>query len=378
MVGVIDALTSDKNKKDLASHLTGGEKPSMLTTRMTQQKSNFIKDLEQVQRLADIVLSGEVQRYVSMVKAYCVENGLYKQKVKKLINTLIELCATRQKQLSLYEYDALFYYIVKPYPSYFEDFYNEGHSVMKSLQARFVEKTDGGMHRVFTTYRDLFSSHGVSHSELTAAVYTMTELYYITNNILHTVARVMQRIAYGYTATSCINLRDYEGVANCSRELLRTVGVFDGVSFDDSELDEAKSIAENLQIYFLKGRPLTDYLRVIINLSFDYVDYCVAKILEELVLNRSLSDKTLNEIRSVMGDDTEAFVEQLNKLEVSEDADTIDIVEGLHKLPKDETDEHIPLVMEFMTRCAKKIEHVEMLARLEARGEDEFQELNIV
>lgn len=324
----------------------------MFAPGMTFERNELCQQYQTTLMLAKLILTGEIQRYVSRMKTYLTENGLYKHRAKKHVNTLIDTCARLQSDFFLYERYSSIKSITRSFPIYEADYANEGESVNMKVQQSYTKNTSDKIQLIFFGYKQLFDRYRVSHGELVAAGYTIMELSLVGRDICKTLHGLIETAVRGYVTHEIQPPRMLGKIEVAVREVLSDVLPEESLTCDDSEFERIRKPLSSVIKALVDGKPVKDMLNAVAEHTFRYMDYCVVRLW--MAAHSQLSPAEMAAIDS-LNIDTEGLIAQLKSMPLPDEYD--DVWDLQEHLPKGEDIDNTPMY-DFYIKCCDRVPYI--------------------
>lgn len=295
-----------------------------------KDKQKRFGDLATTKFVADILMVGELERFISKAKIALKENGLFKQQVKRQINELTKC----QRRLfgNVQDAEAQWYTPIytKCFPHYAKKFTGDGMSVARQMQAAFIAETKDRSQMLYLNYKQLMDKHNVANSEVRALLYTVSALSRIARRISERIYEQMEIVLYGRVVNKHPQHVN-DKVEHCVVEILRAIGAGD-FSIEKSEFKPIRDYIEGITKSLISDDAAKLVCKVIEQFTYGYVDYCIAQMVID-AHGKGLPEEVWLEMNEMLGKDGYADWDAfLMSIEVDDDDDAIDIIE---RLPKD-------------------------------------------
>lgn len=297
---------------------------------MTKDKQKRFADLATTKFVADILMVGELERFISKAQIALQENGLYKQQVKRHMNELIK--CNRMLFGNVQEAEAQWYTPIytKCFPYYAKKFTGDGMSVARQMQAAFISETKDRSQMLYLNYKQLMDKHGIAHSEVRALLYTISALSRIARRISERIYEQMEIVLYNRVVNKHPQ-RVNDKIEHCVKEILKTIGAGD-FSIEKEEFKPIREYIEGITKSLISDDAAKLVCKVIEQFTYGYVDYCIAQMVID-AHGKGLPEDVRLEMNDILGKDGYADWDAfLMSIDVDDDDDAIDVIE---RLPKD-------------------------------------------
>jgi hypothetical protein len=296
---------------------------------MTKDKQKRFADLATTKFVADILMVGELERFISKAQIALQENGLYKQQVKRQMNELIK--CNRMLFGNVQDAEAQWYTPIytKCFPYYAKKFVGDGMSVSRQMQAAFISETKDRSQMLYLNYKQLMDKHGIAQSEVRALLYTISALSRIARRISERIYEQMEIVLYNRVVNKHPQ-RVNDKIEHCVKEILKTIGAGD-FSIEKEEFKPIREYIEGITKSLISDDAAKLVCKVIEQFTYGYVDYCIAQMVIE-AHGKGLSEDVRLEINDMLGKDGYADWDAfLMSIDVDDDDDAIDVIERLPK-----------------------------------------------
>lgn len=297
---------------------------------MTKDKQKRFADLATTKFVADILMVGELERFISKAQIALQENGMYKQQVKRQMNELIK--CNRMLFGNVQDAEAQWYTPIytKCFPYYAKKFTGDGMSVARQMQAAFISETKDRSQMLYLNYKQLMDKHGIAHSEVRALLYTISALSRIARRISERIYEQMEIVLYNRVVNKHPQ-RVNDKIEHCVKEILKTIGAGD-FSIEKEEFKPIREYIEGITKSLISDDAAKLVCKVIEQFTYGYVDYCIAQMVID-AHGKGLPEEVLLEMNEMLGKDCYADWDAfLMSIDVDDDDDAIDVIE---RLPKD-------------------------------------------
>lgn len=306
--------------------------------------------------MTEMVLTGEVQRYGSLMKIYAQENNMYRQRIKKELGVMEQSAMSLQKEFSVFERGSSIESIADSFDIYVQDYYDSGEAVGKSVQAHYEKTSKSLVQKIYLSYKNIFDKHSVAHSDAVAYLFTIIRLTMIGRDVSKTMFAVRDRIEKGYITGRYEYSRMLDKIENAARNVLHEV--VHGATFQcvESEFSSVEGFACKFVEQMVYGYPISNYVNVIAEQMYRYIDYCLVRLW--MSAHNGVSDKEYAALVD-LGVDAEALLAQLRSMPLPE-GEVWDIHEHL---PKKTEFEGTPIA-DFLARCRSRAKYLKEIADL--------------
>ncbi len=297
---------------------------------MTKDKQKRFADLATTKFVADILMVGELERFISKAQIALQENGLYKQQVKRQMGEMTKC----QRRLfgNVQDAEAQWYTPIytKCFPYYAKKFTGDGMSVARQMQAAFISETRDRSQMLYLNYKQLMDKHGIAQSEVRALLYTVSALSRIARRISERIYEQMEIVLYNRVVNKHPQ-RVNDKIEHCVKEILKTIGAGD-FSIEKEEFKPIREYIEGITKSLISDDAAKMVCKVIEQFTYGYVDYCIAQMVID-AHGKGLPDGVWLEMNEMLGKDGYADWDAfLMSIDVDDDDDAIDVIE---RLPKD-------------------------------------------
>lgn len=297
---------------------------------MTKDKQKRFADLATTKFVADILMVGELERFISKAQIALQENGLYKQQVKRQMNELIKCNCMLFGNVQDAEAQWYTPIYTKCFPYYAKKFTGDGMSVARQMQAAFISETKDRSQMLYLNYKQLMDKHGVAQSEVRALLYTISALSRIARRISERIYEQMEIVLYNRVVNKHPQ-RVNDKIEHCVKEILKTIGAGD-FSIEKEEFKPIREYIEGITKSLISDDAAKLVCKVIEQFTYGYVDYCIAQMVID-AHGKGLPDGVWLEMNEMLGKDGYADWDAfLMSIDVDDDDDAIDVIE---RLPKD-------------------------------------------
>ena len=299
---------------------------------MTQEKEKKFGDLSTMKFIADILMVGELERFITKSKICLQENGQFKQQAKKQINELVKCQRMLFGNVQLAESQWYTPVYTKCFPYYAKKFTADGMSVARTMQSAFVAETKDRSQMLYLNYKQLLDKYNRPHSEASALLYTVAALSAISRRISERIYEQMEIVLYGRKLgkhPQNVNNK----LEHCVKEILKSIGSGENFELKKQDYAPVADYIDGITKSLVSDEASKLVCKVFEEFTFTYVDYCIAQMVID-AQGKGLPDNVWLELNEMLGKDGYAeWVKFLESIEVDEEDDTMDVMD---KLPKDE------------------------------------------
>ncbi len=341
-------------------------RPVINEERMSDYRNALI-----IVMMTEMVLAGEVQRYISLMKIYAQENNMYRQRIKKELSVMEHAAISLQKEFSVFERNSSIESIANCFDIYVQDYYDSGETVGKSVQAKYEKTSKNLVQKICLSYKNLFDKHRVDHSDAVAYLFTLIRLTMIGRDICKTMFAVRDRIREGYVTGRYEYPPMFNKMENAARNVLHEI--VHGAEFicKESEFSSVEGFVCKLVEQLIHGYPVSNYVNVIAEQMYRYIDYSLVRLW--ISAHEGVSDKEYAALCE-LGVNAEELLAQLRSMPLPE-GDVWDIHEHL----PDKCELEGTPIADFTARCRERAKHLKEIADLaerEAKKAKESKEKN--
>lgn len=317
------------------------------------EKNKAFSDLATTKFVADILMAGELERFISKAKICLQEQGMYKQLVKRQINELIRCQRVLFINVQIAEGDWFTPIFSKCFPYYAKRFVSDGMSITRSLQSAFISETKDRTQKLYLNYKQLMDRHGISNSEVSAILCTISALSRIIRKISQRIYEQMEIALYGRVCNKHPQQMN-DKIEHCVATMLKVLGS-DNFEFDREEFDSIAEYIKGITSSLVSDDAAKLVCKVFEKFTFEYVEYCIAQMVID-AQSIGLPDKVRLDLNETLG--KEGYSEWLSFLlsvEYGEDDDAVDVMD---RLPQNEDGELITYVRQTLLKRLPYIEEI--------------------
>lgn len=279
----------------------------------------------------DIIVIDQIQRYAKKLKAYCEDNGLYRQEVKKCVNTICKIIdrlytlvleADEVKFASMWRY---------AFPHFVDDYLAEGGGMVTKLQVAYNERWNNEVDKLYWAERQVLTYNKVDRGELMALTFVIFRVSQIGEQIFNRISEEMYMDRYGFVISEMKTpLKLHKELQRCAKAIWDK---FKGVTNDFGSTEHLeKSIRDVITriTTHLVGienlRLTTDTMAVAMQ---EYVDYALARV-RMMQVTGTYDDSAMDHLVSVCGANlTAKLLGELSEVAIEDDADTFDVMANM-------------------------------------------------
>ena len=322
---------------------------------MTQEeRTKIFSELSTTKFVADILIVGELERFITKAKICLQDNGMYKHRAKNKINEVVKCQRMLFSNVQVAEAEWYTPIYTKCFPHYASKFVNDGMSVSRSMQAAFVGESKDRTQMLYLNYKQLLDKHKIVNSEIAALLYTISALSRISRRISENIYEQMEIALYGRN----INKHPQhvnDKIENCVKVILKAIGSGENFEMQREEYVPIKDYIKGITMSLVSDDASKLVCKVFEVFTFDYVDYCIAQMAID-VQGRGLPDGVWLEMNEMLGKEQyDEWVKYLESIEVNEDDETMDVME---RLPDDKDGTLITLVRQTLLQRLPYIEEL--------------------
>lgn len=322
------------------------------------ERNKAFSDLATTKFVADILMIGELERFISKAKVCLEENGQYKQIVKRQINEMINCQRMLFSNVQVAEGDWFTPVYTKCFPHYAKKFTADGMSIARSMQSAFIGETNDRSQMLYLNYKQMLDKHGMANSEVTALLYTISALSRIARRISVRIYEQMEIVLYGRAVNKHPqNVNDK--IEHCVRVVIDTLGA-GGKMFEKEEFKPTNEYIKGITESLVSDNASKLVCKVFEQFTFDYVEYCIAQMAID-VHGRGLPDDVWLDLNETFGKDGyDEWVKFLEGIDVDGCDDALDVME---LLPESKDGELITHVRQTLLQRLPYIEELKDIAQ---------------
>ena len=319
-----------------------------------EEKLKIFSDLSTTKFVADILMVGELERFITKAKICLQENGMYKQSVKKHINELVKCQRMLFSNVQIAEAQWYTPVYTKCFPHYAKKFTNDGMSVARSMQAAFISESKDRTQMLYLNYKQLLDKYKIGNSEISALLYTISGLSRIARRISERIYEQMEVVFYGRKINKHPqNVNDK--IEHCVDEIFKSIGGGSNFELKKEDYAPVSEYIKGITMSLVSDEASKLVCKVFEVFSYDYVDYCIAQMAMD-VHGDGLSYEVSVELNEMLGKETyEELVKYLECIEVNEEDETMDVME---RLPEDKDGELITFVRQTLLQRLPYVEEL--------------------
>lgn len=298
---------------------------------------NRISNGESMLLALDIIVVDQIQRYAKKLKDYCMENGLYRQEIKKHVNAICTTIDQLYKQILQIDYIKFSPMWRYAYPHFVDSYLTEGGGLVTKLQVAYNERWDNEVDKLFWTEMQVLSYNKAARGELLSIVFVIHRVSQICEQIFTRVNEEMYMDKYGFIINEMkCRLPLHKELQHNSRFIWSK---FKGTDEDFKSTDylegSIKNVISHITLHLVgieNLRLLTDTMAVAMQ---EYVDYALARI-RMMQVTGTYDDSAMDHLVAVCGANlTNKLLSELSEVAVEDDADTFDVMANM--LPLSDT-----------------------------------------
>lgn len=322
---------------------------------MTQEeRDKRFSELATTKFVADILMVGELERFITKVKICLQENGMYKHVAKKQINELVKCQKMLFANVQMAEAEWYTPIYTKCFPYYAKKFTNDGMSVARSMQAAFISESKDRSQMLFLNYKQLLDKYQIANSEVAALLYTVSGLSRIARRISEKIYEQMEGVLYGRIGGKHPQQVN-DKIEHHVKAILSSIGSDENFEMKREDYAPVSEYIKGITMSLVSDDASKLVCKVFEVFTFDYVDYCIAQMAID-VQGRGLPDEVWLEMNEMLGKEQYIeWVKYLESIDVNEDDETMDVME---RLPDDKDGTLITLVRQTLLQRLPYIEEL--------------------
>lgn len=287
-------------------------------------------DYEIILLTMDIIVIDQIQTYAKRLKAYCEEHGLYRQEVKKNVNTICSII-DRLYKLVMEADDIKFAPLWRhAYPHFVDDYLAEGGGLVAKLQVAYRERWNDEVQKLYWAERQVTSYNHVEQGELLSLAYVIMMVSQIAEQVSARITEEIFTAEYGfYIKKMAIPLKLHKELQRCCKNISAKFKIKGTFRCTDHLEQQLESILERITTHLVgieNLRLTTDTMAVAMQ---EYVDYALARI-RMMQVTGTYDDSAMDHLVSVCGANlTAKLLGELSEVAVEDDADTFDVMANM-------------------------------------------------
>ena len=287
----------------------------------------------------DIIVIDQIQRYAKKLKAYLEENGLYRQEVKKHINTICKIID--RLYVLVLEADEIKFSLMwrHAFPHFVDLYLKEGGGLVTKLQDSYNKRWNDEVDKLYWAERQVLTYNKLERGELMALTFVIFRVSQIGEQIFNRISEQMCMDRYGFVISAMkAPLKLHKELQRCAKAIWDK---FKGATndFDSTEHLEnsIKDIITRITTHLVgmdNLRLTTETMAVAMQ---EYVDYSLARI-RMMQVTGTYDDSAMDHLVKVCGIDiTAKLLSELSEVAVEDDAETWDVMENMPPLSESRT-----------------------------------------
>lgn len=284
----------------------------------------------------DIIVVDQIQTYAKRLKAYCEEHGLYRQEVKKSVNTICKII-DRLYHLVLEADEIKFAPMWRhSFPHFVDDYLAEGGGMVTKLQVAYRERWNDEVQKLYWAERQVTSYNHAEQGELLSMAYVIMMVSQIAERISERITMESFSEEYGFfVKRMAVPLKLHKELQRCCKAIsakFKLKGTFQCSDYLQRQLEGVLARISNHLVGMDNLRLTTDTMATAMN---EYVDYALARI-RMMQVEGSYDEAAMDYVVQTCGAElTAKLLGELSEVAVVDDADTFDVMANM--LPLSDT-----------------------------------------
>ena len=275
----------------------------------------------------DIIVIDQIQTYAKRLKAHCEEKGLYRQEVKKNVNTICSII-DRLYKLVMEADDIKFAPLWRhAFPHFVDEYLAEGGGLVTKLQVAYRERWTTRW-TSSTGPSQVTSYNHAEQGELLSIAYVIMMVSQIAEQISERITVDIFTAEYGfYIKKMAIPLKLHKELQRCCKNISAKFKIKGTFQCTDHLQQQLESLLERITTHLVgmdNLRLTTDTMAVAMQ---EYVDYALARI-RMMQVTGTYDNAAMDHLVAVCGANlTSKLLSELSEVAVEDDADTFDVME---------------------------------------------------
>lgn len=300
-----------------------------------QMTHKILKSMDLKMAVVHAITAVEMLRLAFRIKDRLEEFGLYSYNRKKHCNVLVGACREQSEMIRKNENTALYDMYTIGFPYYRKDFRDEGYDVFKILHNLWVKECEDPIERIYQKYDAALQGSNIKNHFIVAELYTILALIRILRTVFGKIEAVVKKAENNFNDAPLYKYSVLDKIQVSAVNILRDIPRED-VCVSEEVKVEISEICTKVVGHLLDNK-YADYVTdTIQGLTYDYVEFCLAKILIE-DRQGGVNEFVEQEMRSILGGSLyEEIVGTLKTVNIEEDFDIIDVMTAIPDAHKGE------------------------------------------
>ena len=279
----------------------------------------------------DIIVIDQIQTYAKRLKAYCEEHGLYRQEVKKNVNTICSII-DRLYKLVMEADDIKFAPLWRhAYPHFVDDYLAEGGGLVAKLQVAYRDRWNDEVQKLYWAERQVTSYNHAEQGELLSMAYVIMMVSQIAEQVTERIVEEMFTIQYGFFMKQkmLVPLKLHKELQRCCKNISAKFKIKGTFRCTDHLEHQLESILERITTHLVGMDNLRLTTDTMAEAMREYVDYALARI-RMMQVTGTYDDSAMDHLVAVCGANlTSKLLSELSEVAVEDDADTFDVMANM-------------------------------------------------
>lgn len=319
-------------------HNTNEQWRARLHSTTANSRMIRINELQGLLLIVEIMLSGELQRFAKRALMYCVDDGLYKQSEKSLINQLVKQTNSIQFQSLRLDSEVIMNHIYEVMPYYANRYVKEGGGTVIRFQQAITRESGDIVEQLYLSIKNMVDKHRVEHSEYCSSLLTILALSQTGIEVYDTIKKQQNALMSAYGACAQRNKgMHHERIMKLVDDLLRSHMSNVGAWKDTRENEACRGFLKQFQ-KFISGENLQEIsVRTFTVVSMEYAEFSLACACVDINQHGRMPDEVYSRLVKMIGCEyAQEMEKELRSVSYNEDMDIWDIMELLpHSSNKD-------------------------------------------
>lgn len=278
----------------------------------------------------DIIVIDQIQTYAKRLKSYCEEKGLYRQEVKKYVNTIckiIDRLYTLVLEADVIKFAPMWRHA---FPHFVDEYLAEGGGLVLKLQVAYRERWDDEVQKLYWAERQVTSYNHAEHGELLSLAYVVMMMSQIAERVSERIVKEIFTAEYGFFMNKmAVPLKLHKELQRCCKAISAKFKLKDAFKCSDylqKQLEDILARITNHLVGMDNLRLTTDTMAVAMQ---EYVDYALARI-RMMQVTGTYDDSAMDHLVQVCGANlTAKLLGELSEVAVEDDADAFDVAANM-------------------------------------------------
>lgn len=296
----------------------------------TATKRDRTGDYEIMLLTMDIIVIDQIQTYAHRLKTHCEEKGLYRQEVKKNINTICSII-DRLFKLVMEADEIKFAPLWRhSFPHFVDDYLTDGGGLVTKLQKAYRDRWNDEVQKLYWAERQVTSYNHAEQGELLSLAYVVMMMSQIAERVSERIVKEIFTTEYGFFINKmAVPLKLHKELQRCCKAIsakFKLKDAFKCSEYLQKQLEDILARITNHLVGMDNLRLTTDTMAVAMQ---EYVDYALARI-RMMQVTGTYDDSAMDHLVAVCGANlTSKLLGELSEVAVEDDAKTFEVMANM-------------------------------------------------